>query len=732
MSSITTTQGCELSSAFDKHPGFHLLMSKIIGLTLFIATLMPTLPLHALPEYDEIVSVEPKYQLVFEGNHNLSEARLKKAAKEELTSFEQHGYRRSDIDDAAFQMEMACRNEGYAFAKVDYRFQTDLDPVRVTFLISEGQRIGIDRIRFVGNTAFDDKTLLAFFKNQRNGVFGQSTLLFVSAEIQGAYTQIRDYYLANGFLDAEISSPQVTFSDDGASATIEISINEGPKYIISEIKVVGDLLPETKSDLEKIRNELIGQPYVRRQKNILSSRLVNSYQNLGYAYATVTTSEQSGEIRGDIYLTASVRSGPLVSIAAVRVQGNADTKEAFILNRLRLKPGDRYSASKKRESFRELYKTALFAKVDLSLELQDDGTSTVLVVEVVEIPSVEFYFEPGWGSYEQLRLKAGLRERSLFGTGIILNPEATVSTKAHNFTLRLTDPWFLNTSLTADAPVYYSYREEPSFTREDLGLGVFLSKDLTEHWTTSAGYNLRNTDISDLDPETEAESLKSDYDLGSLGAQVTYDTRDDIFFPLRGNRFFFAVDYADKFLGGDIAFTRLTGGARYFLQMRAGTVLGFRYTSGFLIPGPEEVGLPIAERFFNGGGNTVRSYEESELGPKNASGDPVGGYGYNVFNLELRQRIYGKFFGTLFFDAGNIAPNQSRSEQELASYKSRSDLLSDTLADFFSDFHTGVGLGLQYLLPIGPLRADFAFNPNPDEERDEDAFVFHFSVGTAF
>ncbi|MBW2202195.1 MAG: BamA/TamA family outer membrane protein, partial [Deltaproteobacteria bacterium] len=454
--------------------------------------------------------------------------------------------------------------------------------------------------------------------------------------------------------------------------------------------------------------------------------------NLGYAYADVPVREQSGEIRGNICLTASVRSGPLVSIAAVRVQGNADTREAFILKRLRLKPGDRYSVSKKRESFRALYKTGLFAKVDLSLELQDDGTSTVLVVEVVETPSLEFYLEPGWGSYERLRLKAGLRERSLFGTGIILNPETIVSTKAHNITVRLTDPWFLNTSVTADVPVYYSYRQEPSFTREDLGFSVFFSKDLSERWRTSAGYNLRTTDISDLDPEAEAESLKSDYNLGSLGAQVTYDTRDDLFFPFQGQRFFFAVDYADKFLGGDIALTRLTGGARFFFHLLPGTVLGFRYTSGFLIPGPEEVGLPIAERFFNGGGNTVRSFEESELGPKDASGDPVGGYGYNVFNIELRQRIYGKFIGTLFFDVGNVSPNQSRSEQGRPPYESRSDLLSDTLADFFSDFRPGVGLGLQYLLPIGPLRADFAFNPNPDEERGEDVFVFHFSVGTAF
>ena len=128
----------------------------------------------------------------------------------------------------------------------------------------------------------------------------------------------------------------------------------------------------------------------------------------------------------------------------------------------------------------------------------------------------------------------------------------------------------------------------------------------------------------------------------------------------------------------------------------------------------------------------MRSYKESELGPKDSSGDPVGGYGFNVINFEVRQRLIGNLIGTMFFDYGNIAPNRSREEQGRQSYSSRSQVINDTLEDFFKGFRPGVGVGLQYLLPVGPARFDVAFNPDRDSERDEDAYVFHFSVGTAF
>ena len=116
-------------------------------------------------EIDESV-VEPKYLLLFEGNKHLNETQLKSAASAELTLFEENGFQPSDVDDAAYQIEIAYLERGFAFVDVDYRLQADSDPVAVTILISEGPQVFIDDFVFKGNTAFDDKTLRLFFRSQ--------------------------------------------------------------------------------------------------------------------------------------------------------------------------------------------------------------------------------------------------------------------------------------------------------------------------------------------------------------------------------------------------------------------------------------------------------------------------------------------------------------------------------------------------------------------------------------
>jgi outer membrane protein insertion porin family len=110
----------------------------------------------------------------------------------------------------------------------------------------------------------------------------------------------------------------------------------------------------------------------------------------------------------------------------------------------------------------------------------------------------------------------------------------------------------------------------------------------------------------------------------------------------------------------------------------------------------------------------------------------VGGLAFNTINVELRRRLIGDLSGTLFYDLGNVAPNRSLTEGGRRPPENRSDAVSDTLNDFFSDFRSGIGFGLHYKLPIGPVRCDLAWNPDVDKDRNEDTWVFHFSVGMAF
>jgi len=652
---------------------------RLVCLVLLMPGYIVSLPNCTAAAETKTAAANPRpYKIVFKGNQALNETVLRKAAVDELTAFEKQGQRRSDVDDAAFQMELAYRKNGYAFAEVDYQIDQVAGEVLVTFTVNEGPQVIIRKIDITGNATIGTETLLPFFEKGKSGLFGQEKLLFIKSNIDSALSQIRDYYLSQGYRNATIGDAQYSFNDDRTEATVKVAVEEGIQYLVHDILFRGELIPEAEDVLKKSRHELIGKPYFARRRLILRSRLLEIYGNLGYPNALVDVREQQGKEPGMVVLDAEITRGPRVEISKLVIRGNEKTKPKFIRNRMLLKPGDRYDLELQQESFRQLYKTGLFSKVDLHLEKQADTDRWPLVVEVTEAPGKELYFEPGWGSYEQLRLKAGFREKNLFGTGRIFGLEATGSLKAQSLVASLSDPWFLNTEVKADLPIYYSRREEPSFTRKDLGGSLLFSKKLTDHLSVTGGYSFRMTGVSDVDPDIEEEDAPTDYDFASVKGQATYDSRNDLFFPTQGQRSFFSAEYADSFLGSEITLTRLTGGIRYFFSLTGSTVLGLRYRTGLIVPGADDFILPISEKFFNGGENTVRSFKQSELGPKDDDGDPVGGLAYNVFNIELRQRLIGNLTGSLFFDVGNVAPNRTREEQGEDPYDSQSDIISKT------------------------------------------------------
>ena len=669
------------------------------------------------------------FDIIFQGIAAMNEVELRRAAAEELEAFDKQGQRTADIDDAAFQMLLAYRKAGHAFAEVDYQIEKK-DITEVKFIVSEGPRVVIRNIAFSGNRALNDEVLQAYFEKRRRGLLVKGDLLFVRSDVDTAVDEIRQGYITQGYLDLLVEAPRLEFAEDRSRVDISITIKEGIQYKIFRVDLNGDVISDATKDLDRIRQELTDTPYFNRKKLLLKTQITELYGNLGFADAVVDVKRQTTKEPGQVVLNASIKSGPLVTISAIEIRGNNRTRSGFIRNRLRLKPGDRYDLALQKESFRNLYKTGIFSKVDFELETTETPENRVMVVSVEETPAKELFFEPGWGSYEKLRLRVGFREKNLFGTGRTFGIQATGSLKAQSLVGNLSDPFFLNTDIRADLTAFYNRRIEPSFTRRDIGMSFGLTKNLTENILSTGEYMIRNTDITDVD--TIGDESDESYDYAGLKFQGTYDTRNDFFFPTSGQRIFASAEQADEILGGDINLTRLRGGARFFYQLTQSTVLGARYSAGLLIPGRNEITLPLAERFFNGGENTVRSFKESELGPKDPNGEPVGGYGFNIIQVELRQRLVGNLIGSVFVDYGNISPNRSREEQGKPPYDSRSDVISDTFDDFFKGFRPGVGFGFQYLLPVGPARIDFAFNPDRDSDRDEDSFVFHFSVGTAF
>jgi outer membrane protein insertion porin family len=667
----------------------------------------------------------------FTGNGSKSDDSLRRSAAAELDRFAGGDRRPADLDDAAFRMEQAYRRDGYAFARVGYEMPTPGGPAAV-FRVEEGPRVLVDRVAIEGSRAVDRAFILDLLRGERSTLLQGGRFPFVRAEIESAVAALRDTYAERGYLEAVVEEPAYAFRADDSLVDIALAIREGPAYRVRRLTVAGDAPPAARDPLDRLERATVEHPYTPRLNLLLRSQAVEIMGELGYPDARATVVSATPDGPGPVDLALTIARGPLVVVDSVRVDGALRTREAFVRERLKLRPGDRYDLGLERQSYADLFKTGVFRRLEIGLEPTADPARRVLVVKVEEAESQEVYIEPGYGSYEQLRAKAGYRRRNLLGTALSWNTEAAGSLKYQGASSTLNDPFFLGSDLKADLTAFAQHREEPAFTRRDLGGSFFLTREMSRTLTLTAGYTLRSTDLSDLGAAVEAEETRDSYDLASIKVQATYDTRNDLLYPSTGQRTFAAVEQADSWLGGEVNFTRVTLGSRLFVPLPGAVVLGLRYDTGLIVPGRESITVPAAERFFNGGENTVRSFKEDRLGPRDASGKPAGGLGYNVLSAELRRRLFDNFTGSLFADLGNVAPNRTRGEDEEGAYRSRSQLISDTLGDFFRGFRPALGFGLQYLTPVGPARLDIAFNPDRDDQRDEDFCVAHFSIGMAF
>jgi outer membrane translocation and assembly module TamA len=196
------------------------------------------------------------------------------------------------------------------------------------------------------------------------------------------------------------------------------------------------------------------------------------------------------------------------------------------------------------------------------------------------------------------------------------------------------------------------------------------------------------------------------YTVSTIGIAQKLDYRDDVLNPRRG--FVFTTSLELNAIDAEPTFGRVT--ARYSHYRSIGnSLLAAGLRVGWIIPIGDAADVPIDLRYFNGGGGSVRSFAERDLGPRNAGGFPLGGAFYSVANVEWDFPVSGALGGAVFADAGNLKTDASPG---------------------LDDFRLGLGIGLRYQLPIGPMRLDYGYNPSPRE--GEDPGAVHFSFGFAF
>ena len=350
-------------------------------------------------------------------------------------------------------------------------------------------------------------------------------------------------------------------------------------------------------------------------------------------------------------------------------------------------------------------RTGLFTSLRINPQPRADGTLD-LGMTIQEAKAREVGFSLGYGTYDGPIVGFEARDRNLFGTGRPLTFRAIYSARALTGELSYLDAHWLESKYTLLLKLAVGNFHNDSYDKNEAGFTAQLSRKLIREIEVAGFMTARAVKLTDIFV-TPANAGPQKYSLGSVGVTGTFDFRDSPLIPMRGLVFNATVDLTKGSGSGDnFEFVRTTMRLSYYIPIKKTTLaLGFR--AGFLesINGGE---IPIDERFFDGGATTVRSFAERRLGPRdNVTGNPIGGNAFTIINVEYGFPIYGDLRGAVFYDVGNLTPNLG-----------------------FKDMRSGVGAGVRYNLPIGPLRVDYGINPSP--KPGESRGALHISFGIAF
>ncbi|HTP42897.1 MAG TPA: BamA/TamA family outer membrane protein, partial [Nitrospiria bacterium] len=283
-----------------------------------------------------------------------------------------------------------------------------------------------------------------------------------------------------------------------------------------------------------------------------------------------------------------------------------------------------------------------------------------------------------------------------------------------SYSLTFREPYLLDYPISASVSLFNQQRIFDTYRQKSQGGGLTIGKMFTEYLSGSIGYLLQKQNIYDIQPNltpTLIQEQRGKSSTSQLSTSLTWDSRDVYIAPTRGNRQQLSFTYAGTILGGDYDFYKVVTDSSFYMPLWWETVFSIHGRFGFAHPTTVNSTLPVSERFFVGGIDTVRGFDYGYAGPKSGY-DVIGGNKELIFNFEYIFPIVpeAKVRGLIFFDAGR-------------GYDFGDPIKLDNL-------RTSVGAGLRLYLPVGPVRIEYGYiiNRKPDDHWRP----IEFTIGTQF
>ncbi len=610
--------------------------------------------------------------------------------------------------------------------KYSARITTTVTPlernrVALNFDVSEGLSTTIKHISFVGNQAFRDDELLDLINLSGPGFWTWITKndQYSKPKLEGDLETLRSFYLNQGFVEFAIDSTQVSITPDKQDIFITVNVTEGKKYLLSDIKLAGELtVPE--EELRKLITIKNGEIFSRERLTETTKRISDRLGNDGYAFASVNAVPEINRATSEVAFTLYVDPGRRTYVRRINVSGNTNTRDEVIRRELRQMEGAWYSTEKLNRSRQRVDRLGYFSEVTIDTPGVPGTPDQVdMNVKVTERATGNLTFGIGYSSAEKAIISGSISQTNVFGTGNALSLNINSGSINKVYALSYTNPYYSDDGVSRGFD-FYRRDTNPSslavarYKTTTTGVGVRFGVPVTETNTINYGLGVERTEL-----ETFATTPQRYLDFVDTFGPVTKtllgtvgwarDERDSLIYTTQGT--YQRITLESGLPGGDLKYYRLGYQHQWYYPLSKQFTLAFNGQLGYA-DGYGQKPLPFYKNYFLGGVGSVRGYETSTLGPKDANGDALGGTRMMMGNAELLMPFPGlqkekAIRLSLFVDGGTVGEKYD-----------------------FKETRYAAGVALSWFSPVGPIKLSFAkaLNSKPEDKLQQ----LQFQLGTFF
>ncbi|MDH3777333.1 MAG: outer membrane protein assembly factor BamA, partial [Gammaproteobacteria bacterium] len=661
-------------------------------------------------------------------------------------------------------VEMFLREQYYDRGKYGVTIDTTIqdrpnNTVRIKIDVKEGDRAKIRQVNIVGNKTYTDEEIRSNFTLDTANWLSwiRQDDRYAKEALEGDLEVLRSFYMDRGYADFKVDSTQVAISPNKKDIFVTINIDEGEVYTISEVKLVGDMV----IDEVFLRSMVLAQPGSIFSQNLLtqsSDLMVFRLGEDGYSNAEIEPVPELDHEKKEASITFYVNPKSRVYVRNINFRGVDQVDDEVLRREMRQLEGAYLSNRLVDRSKIRLQRLPFVERVEVDNSPVPGSPDLVDVDFDIEyrMPG-QFSGGIGYSEAQKVMLNGSIVHTNFLGTGNRVAVELNSGRFQKLYSISHSDPYRTMDGVRRTLSV--NYRDITQFTSAasdfsttSAGATVDYGYPISEYQTLSFGGTFQHSELLSSTNSTQqaqdwvanngnpfvenvgngAVFFGTEFDTFELIAGWTYDSRNRALFANRGTRQQLFLSMAVP--GSDVEFYQARYSfTKYFplwsnkWTLRLNTELGIGEALG------DTTALPPYKQFYGGGPQSVRGFKESYLGPRDSFGRPYGGNMLVASQLELILPLPDKWASqaraSLFYDVGNVfnTGEVQFTDKLGAPIEYKPD---------FDELRSSVGIGVQWLAPLGLFRFSYAYPLNAYDGNDryfgDELERFQFSIGQAF